>query len=107
MILLKTLKKNEDFFYIIKNGRWRKLKTFVVYWVPAEEKVFGFAASKKLKTKVKKNRVKRRLRELVRLHLDQFPPGRYVLMGSPATLKARWQDLQQDLKTFLEKVGKS
>lgn len=104
---METLKKNEDFFYIIKNGRWRRLKTFVVYWVPSEEKKFGFAASKKLRTRVKKNRVKRRLREVVRLNLDILPPGKYIFMGSHNTLKARWEEIQEDLKRFVKDLENS
>jgi len=61
----------------------------------------GFTASKKVGNAVKRNKAKRRLRELARLTLKPLarPGTDYVLIARAATLNRPFNRLQEDLRT--------
>ena len=67
---------------------------------------FGFTVSKKVGNAVERNRVRRRLREIVRLS----PPGRtraghdYVLIGRRAALRVPFERIAQDFAGALRRV---
>jgi ribonuclease P protein component len=66
----------------------------------------GFTVSRKVGTAVERNRVRRRLREMVRL----APPGRlrpghdYVLIGRRAALDLPFQQLTEDFERALDRA---
>ncbi len=62
-----------------------------------QQRRVGFVISKKVGNAVTRNRVKRQLRHLVRVHLDEAPPGtRVVVRALPAAALAS-ADLSGDL----------
>ena len=67
---------------------------------------FGFTATKKLGNAVVRNRIKRRLREVVRLIAPQKARAgyEYVLIGRKSTLKRPFSSLLQDLTIAFAKV---
>ncbi len=66
----------------------------------------GFVASAKIfKTAVARNRVKRRLREAVRLLKEKWPHGYdLLLIAKPEATKAAFQDIQLSLIRSFEKM---
>ena len=66
----------------------------------------GFTVTKKVGDAVRRNRAKRRLREVARTILPLYGVGGtdYVLIGRDATLTRPFVDLLDDLKTALRKV---
>jgi len=63
---------------------------------------------KKLEKKaVHRNRIKRRLREVIRLHVDQLPAGRDLLIVARSS-KIRdisWEKLVEDTLSLLSKIS--
>ena len=69
---------------------------------------FGFTASKKVGNAVERNRVRRRLREMVRLTaaLPEQTGYDYVLIGRRAALSAPFERLVADFAGALKRIHK-
>ena len=72
---------------------------------PEESAKVGFIVSRAVGTAVVRNRVKRRLRVLVREHLDSLPAGSLlVVRANPAAATACQADLAADLDLVLGRL---
>ena len=69
---------------------------------------FGFTASKKVGTAVERNRVRRRLREIVRRHAALLTEDGhdYVLIGRRAALQAPFDEMVADFTGALRRLRK-
>ena len=72
-----TLKKNYEFRRLYSKGKSAATPFLVVYARKSKRHTnrIGFTVSNKLGNAVKRNRVRRRLREIYRLHEAEFQPG--------------------------------
>ncbi|MCF6192429.1 MAG: ribonuclease P protein component [Candidatus Hydrothermae bacterium] len=100
----ERLRSSAAFQEVIQQGRWVSTPTVIVYHLPHEERRVGVAAVRRLPHRPAKNRVRRRLRELYRLHKSWFPPGWYVLIGRERAKDCPWDDLVRDLRTALQRL---
>jgi ribonuclease P protein component len=69
----------------------------------------GFTATKKLGNAVVRNRIKRRLREIARLKLEDLaqPGYDYVLIGRSPALSRLFTDLEKDLYSALKRLHRT
>ena len=80
----------------------------VVYCRRNREKVnrLGYTVSTKLGHAVVRNRVRRRLREIYRLHESEFLPGRdIVVVARSRTVGAPYAKLERAFLSLSEKLG--
>jgi ribonuclease P protein component len=62
----------------------------------------GYTVSRRVGESVVRNRVRRRLREIVRLHQELLVPGTdYVIVATPPAVKASYAELEGDLTALL------
>lgn len=67
---------------------------------------FGFVVSRRIGTAVTRNRIKRRLREVVRHHLDQVPAGwDMVIVARAPIVEARFADIEAVFTQLLRRAG--
>lgn len=109
----QRLRKNGDFRLIYKRGRENVHPMAVLYMMrrmgPDGEKVgrrIGFVVSKKQGDAVVRNRIKRRLREAVRLRLPDMRPGAYdlVFVARGRLKTARWTEIQEAVDLLLQRT---
>ena len=107
---MERLKRRTDFRAAARGAR-ASAKTFVLQALKhdaagGQPPRLGFTVSRQVGNAVERNRVKRRLREAVRLSADdKFCAGHdYVLIGRRAALAQRFDDMLRDLATALRRV---
>lgn len=71
---------------------------------PEKKTRFGFIASKKVGNAVVRNSVKRKLREIVRLSLNEIKPGfDCVIIANPNTPNASYKELEKAFEKLIVK----
>ncbi len=101
------LKKRREFERVYKNGRRCWNKTFVIYVLPNRINItrLGLTVSKKVGKSVKRNRVKRLIRESFRLSQEQIMPGYdIVVVAQPRAYGLKCQQAQRDLLLLLRRA---
>lgn len=103
------LVRKHDFEKVKEKGEKFQSHLFelLVYPTDGEKTRFGFVISTKLsKRAVKRNRVKRLLREQVRLSLPKVKKGFDVIfLGKKALLESSYQAVGQEIKRLFLKAG--
>lgn len=77
-----SLKSNRDFRRLYSRGKQAVAPTMVLYTRKnrLKENRLGITTGKKLGNAVTRNRIRRRLREIYRLHEEEFLPGRDLVV---------------------------
>ncbi len=94
-----TLKKNHEFRRLYAKGRSAVTPTLVVYarrGVSGRNRI-GFTVTTRLGNAVTRNRVRRRLREIYRLHEAELRRGMdLVVVARSRSVGAAYRDLERD-----------
>ena len=109
MLPLKfQLKKQKDFGKVFRQGRGYKEKEIFIKVLKREapDLRFGFVVSKKVSNKaVRRNRLKRRLREVVRSMLPHIKQGYdIVIVALPGAEKYNFWELQEIVLRAFQKA---
>jgi len=102
------MRSGEDFRVAIRRGTKNVQPRLVLHVVPGTggSTSVGFVVSKAVGSAVDRNRVKRRLRHLMRNRLDVLPVGsRVVVRALPTSCQASSSTLAEDLDAALAKAG--
>ncbi len=103
---IERLKKRADFLHLTSNGRRAVAAGMVVQRLPnrLEKARIGFTVTKKIGNAVARNRVRRRLREVVRLCFSECGQEGYdyVIIGRACAKDRPFEALKQD---FVSAVG--
>ncbi len=104
-----SLKKNEDFKKVYQYGLSAADRYLVIYKLPNNnERIrIGFSVSKKFGNAVKRNKIKRILREICRLNTDSFKNNHdYVIIVRVAARDQTYHQLESSVFRVLEKLYK-
>jgi ribonuclease P protein component len=103
------LVRKPDFEKVKEKGKKFQSNLFglLVYPTGNQDSRFGFIISTKLsKRAVKRNRVKRILRDKVRLLLPKIKPGfDVVFLGKKALLESNHEEMNLEIKRLFKKSG--
>ncbi len=102
------LKLNSDFRLVRREGKVWVHPLLVLYvgrnQLPVSR--FGFSVSKRIGKAVARNRVRRRIREAVRLRLPSIPSGwDVVFVARPAIVAASYSDIAATVETLMKRAG--
>lgn len=110
------LAKREDFNKVYRNGKSMANQQFVLYYLPQpnqEEFRLGVSVSKKVGNAVVRNRLRRMMKEIVRLHKDKMTPHYdYILIARKPASELDYQTMEKSIfhvirKAMVHKKGKA
>jgi ribonuclease P protein component len=105
---MKRLKKRADFLKLAR-GPVVRMPGFILQYLEKQvqdEAHIGFTVTKRQGNAAMRNRIKRRLREAVRLsHADAaFAPGEYVVIGRKESLILSFKALKENIAKAFAKA---
>ena len=115
------MRRRDDFTLAVRRGRRAGRPTVVVHLLRPDEAaagrdadtgagagappLVGFVVARTVGNAVVRNSVRRRLRHLMRGHLDRLPPGSLlVVRANPRAGTARSDELAADLESALDRL---
>ncbi|HEX6922985.1 MAG TPA: ribonuclease P protein component [Bacillales bacterium] len=105
----RRLKKNKEFQFVFRSGVSKANRQFVVYHRDRpEQKPFrvGISVSKRVGNAVKRNYIKRCIREVVRDLEGQLPEGKdYVIIARKPTADMNFHQMKSSLVHVLKRAG--
>lgn len=102
------LQGRDRFEAIRRQGKCWTHRLLVVCLLPNDlpRSRFGFSASKRVGNAVVRNRVRRRLREIVRIRLSLIAPGwDVVLIARPPLAQAEFDQIETVVERLLQQAG--
>jgi ribonuclease P protein component len=102
----ERVRRRKDYLNIYKRGRRIHSDNFTVILSPnpSGEKRLGIAVSKKVGNAVKRNRIKRLLREFFRLNKDQLPDSKdMVIIAKKDVSPLKYRDVCLELADIFKK----
>ena len=103
---IETIKDSKSFNDVIKNGKFIKNNYFVIYYKDneLENNKLGIAISNKIGKAHIRNRLKRQTRAIIDEYRNMFKNNfNYIIMIRKTCLEAEFTDMNQALKSLLEK----
>lgn len=106
---LHRLKKKKDFDIVFKNGKskFSKILGIKIFSNNLDESRFGIIVSKKVSKKaVERNKIKRQIREILRLSLSEIKPGYdIIVIVSPNIMGSTYDKIKDSLFFCLKKIS--
>jgi len=100
--------RRSEYDAVYREGRRRTSQEFAVFLRAngLDESRFGWSIKKALGSAVKRNRIRRRIREIVRLHRQEISPGWDIVIHPRASVAtAQFATLTSELLKLLPKRG--
>lgn len=102
------LKKNRDFKFIYRRGKNAAQKRVAATYLKSRNKdelLIGFSVSRKVAKAHERNRIKRLMRENVRLLIDNINPGyRIIFTARNAAKDSSYDKIGSDIRKLLKKA---
>lgn len=97
------IKNNEEFEYIIKNGISRKNKYYVIYNIERKEQYnrYGISVSKKIGNAVVRNKIKRRVRDIIIKNSIKIGYD-YVIIIRKAITDLSYEEMKSELLSLIK-----
>ena len=105
MFLPQRLKKEKDFALVFKNGKRLFSNTITLLYFPSKEIKVGFVVGKKYGSAVKRNRIKRLLRESFRSFTPKIRQNFFFVLLPKVANEYSLQSFSKDLGFLLKKGG--
>ena len=98
------LGNNKNYRYVYRRGKSHPSKNLVLIYLKGKEQRFGFSVSSKVGNAVTRNRIRRFLREDVRLMRTDLKCGKYIFIARPALKTVPHEALTRELESLLARA---
>ncbi|GAC1412816.1 MAG: ribonuclease P protein component [Candidatus Doudnabacteria bacterium] len=103
---INRINKTRELQKVYRSGKTMHTPALVIKFVKGDKTRTGFVVSKKISKKaVERNRIKRALREKMRLGLPFITPGDYMLVAKPSAAGYKGSELSAQLLESLRRAG--
>ena len=106
---MNTLKKNRDFKRVYSCGKSYATFYLVLYWYYNKKDInrYGFSISKKIGNAVIRNKLRRRLKEIIRTNEDNHILNGYdfIFIARKPVVKLKFSSLKKDVIKLFKKAG--
>ncbi|MVP00765.1 MULTISPECIES: ribonuclease P protein component [Paenibacillus] len=103
------LAKREDFQKVYRYGKSAANHQFVLYYLPRREQEhfrLGISASKKIGNAVIRNRLRRLIKEIVRLNMEKFPGGYdYIVIVRKPAVEMEYKEMEKSVAHVFKRAG--
>ena len=104
-----SIKRNQDFKFVYKNGKSYANRMLVIYYLPNNEEKhnnLGLSVSKKVGNSVVRNRVKRLIKESYRLNEEKIKTAyNIIIIARVRANKADFKSIEKALIHLMKKVN--
>ncbi len=104
---LNIVKENKDFTKIINNKKYVVNNNFSIYYIDNDlnRKRFGITVSKKLGNAVKRNKIKRQLKNIIDKNEKIFQNSKdYIIIVRRGILNCNFQEIEISLIELVSKI---
>lgn len=107
---MQSLKKNKDFNKVYNNGKSYATRNLVLYLLAVPENKanrYGLSVSKRIGNAVVRNKLKRRLREIIREFEKKYDFKFYniIFIARNPVVDLSYQQLKKDVKKLYKKAA--
>ncbi len=99
------IKSSADFGRVFKSGTVHKGKYFILFILKSSSRRVGFTIEKGIKPAVKRNRIKRKSREVWRLCAWQYEPVTMIMLAKRTVLHGAFDDLKNDFIALMNRAA--
>ncbi len=101
----EIIRRPREISIIFETGRFRRGRFFDLIYTMDTGRQVAFAVSKRIRTAVARNRIKRRLREAYRFEKNGFQENlRLILIGHEKVLLTPFEDIRQEMRQMATRI---
>jgi ribonuclease P protein component len=102
----EIIRRPQDFSELFQTGRFLQGRFFDVTYVIGDRQQVGFTTSKRIRTAVPRNRIKRMLREAYRFEKQNFAQRvRVILIGRENILHVHLDELRKEMRKMAARIN--
>ena len=97
------LKGRVFFLQVFKEGKRFETKNFYIYVLLGKTLRFAIIVGRECGKSTKRNKIKRLVREFVRLNRELIKEGIYIFKAKPYCMVKRYSDIENEFRDFFKK----
>ncbi|MEJ6951942.1 ribonuclease P protein component [Natronospora cellulosivora (SeqCode)] len=104
---MDSLKKNSEFRRVYTRGKSIATRNLVLYFFPnkTNSSKLGLSISKKIGNAVTRNKLRRRIKEIVRLKKNIKNGYDFIFIARKPIVRLEYSDIEKDVNNLIKRAG--